>query len=281
VLRKHPRPPRRSSDRPSESSSRFRGRERPTKSITPLGRTTRAAVLAVSLIVIGVVVAPLALGSNDGASLRGGARNPTNNTGLSYSAETQIISSNSSFGTRQSNKGAGGGAIYGCRSASGGNPCIEANNLNSGSAFEFISSGKTGGSIILSNKSGAPLTTNATGVATGFNANYLEGHQAKEFIPATQASSFAQTSQLLFAVVSQTGALGATRGATGASQTGEKTYTVTFNASLAKCSVTASPVGAALTTGSLGVAVNTTNANIAEITAPSALVQGFNVQVIC
>jgi hypothetical protein len=281
VLRKHPRPPRRSSDRPSENSLRFRGRVRPNKSTTPLGRAARAAVLAVSLIVIGVVVVPLALGSNDGTSLRGGARNPTNNTGLSYSAETQIISSNSSFGTRQSNKGTGGGAIYGCRSASGGNPCIEANNLNSGSAFEFISSGKTGGSIILSNKSGAPLTTNATGVATGFNANYLEGHQAKEFIPATQASSFAQTSQLLFAVVSQTGALGATRGATGASQTGEKTYTVTFNTSLAKCSVTASPVGPALTTGSLGVAVSTTNANIAEITAPSALAQGFNVQVIC
>ncbi len=272
---------RHSSDRQSASPPHLRGRLRPTKSATPLGRVARAAVLAVSLIAVGVVVVPLALGSNDGSSLRGGARNPTSNTGLSYSAETQIVATNSSFGTRQSNKGTGGGAIYGCRSASGGNPCIEANNLNSGSAFEFISSGNTGGSIILSNKSGAPLTTNATGVATGFNANYLEGHQAKEFVPATQASSFAQTSQLLFAVVSQTGALGANRGATGASQTGEKTYTVTFDASLAKCSVTASPVGGALTTGALGVAVNATNANIAEITAPSALAQGFNVQVIC
>jgi hypothetical protein len=241
----------------------------------------RAAVLAASLIVVGVVAVPLALGSNDGTSLRGGARNPTSNTGLSYSAETQIIATNSSFGTRQSNKGTGGGAIYGCRSASGGNACIEANNLNSGNAFEFISSGNVGGSIILSNKSGAPLTTNATGVATGFNANYLEGHQAKEFIPATQASSFAQTSQLLFAVVSQTGALGANRGATAAAQTGEKTYTVTFNASIAKCSLTASPVGAALSTGALGVAVNATNTNLAEVTAPSALAQGFNLQVIC
>lgn len=281
MLGKHSRPSRQSSDQLSGSPSRFSVGLRSNKPTLPLGRGTRAVVLAVSLIVVGVVVAPLALGSNDGTSLRGGARNPTSNSGLSYSAETQIIATNSSFGTRQSNKGTGGGAIYGCRSASGGNPCIEANNLNSGSAFEFISSGKTGGSIILSNKSGAPLTTNATGVATGFNANYLEGHQAKEFIPATQAASFAQTSQLLFAVVSQTGALGATRGATGASQTGEKTYTVTFNTSLAKCSVTASPVGAALTTGTLGVAVSTTNANIAEITAPSALAQGFNVQVIC
>jgi hypothetical protein len=239
------------------------------------------ALLAASLIVVAVVLAPLALGSNDGTSLRGGARNPTSNTGLSYSAETQIIASNSSFGTRQSNKGSGGGAIYGCRSPSGGNACIVADNLNTGNAFEFIASGKTGGTIYLANKSGSPLTTNATGVATGFNANYLEGHQAKEFIPATQAASFAQTSQLLFAAVSQTGALGANRGATGASQTGEKTYTVTFNASLAKCSLTASPVGGALTTGALGVAVNASNTAVAEITAPSALSQGFNLQVIC
>jgi hypothetical protein len=256
-------------------------RRRSKKPVIPPGRGMRAAVLAVSLIVVGVVAAPFAFGSGDGTSLRGGARNPTSNTGLSYSAETQIIATNSSFGTRQSNKGTGGGAIYGCRSASGGNPCIEANNLNSGSAFEFIGSGKVGGSIILSNKSGSPLTTNATGVATGFNANYLEGHQAKEFIPATQASSFAQASQFLFAVVTQTGTLGANQGATGASQTGEKTYTVTFNASIAKCSLTASPVGAALTTGALGVAVNATNTNVAEVTAPSTLTQGFNLQVIC
>jgi hypothetical protein len=233
------------------------------------------------LIVVGVVAAPFALGSGDGTTLRGGARNPTSNTGLSYSGETQIIATNSSFGTRQSNKGTGGGAIYGCRSAGGGNACIVADNLNSGNAFEFIGSGKVGGSIILSNKSGAPLTTNATGVATGFNANYLEGRQAKEFIPASQASSFAQTSQLLFAVVTQTGALGANQGATGASQTGEDKYTVTFNASLSKCSLTASPVGAALTTGAIGVAVNASNTNVAEVTAPSALAQGFNLQVIC
>lgn len=286
MLRKYPRTPQQSFGQSPAGTSRLRVKLprsvlRPGKSGAPLSRGARAAVLAASLIVVGIVAVPLALGSNDGTSLRGGARNPTSNTGLSYSAETQIIATNSSFGTRQSNKGTGGGAIYGCRSASGGNACIEANNLNTGSAFEFVGAGKVGGSIILSDKSGAPLTTNATGVATGFNANYLEGHQAKEFIPASQASSFAQTSQLLFAVVTQTGALGANRGATGASQTGEKTYTVTFGASLSKCSLTASPVGAALTTGALGVAVNTTNANVAEITAPSALAQGFNLQVIC
>jgi hypothetical protein len=250
-----------------------------SRSGAPLSRSARVTALVAGASVAGLIAASLALGSGSGGALRGGTRNPA--SGLNYTGETEIIASNSSFGTRQSNKGSGGGAIYGCRSASGGNACIEANNLNSGNAFEFIASGKVGGSIILSNKTGAPLTTNATGVATGFNANFLEGKQAKDFVPATQASSFAQTSQLLFAVVTQTGTLGANRGATGASQTGEKTYTVTFNTAISKCSLTASPVGAALTTGSIGVAVSTGNANVAEITAPSALALGFNLQVIC
>jgi hypothetical protein len=237
--------------------------------------------VAVVAVVAVVIVAPLALGSGEGKPLRGGARNPTSNTALSYLTETQIIATNSTYGTRQSNKGTGGGAIYGCRSTAGGPACVAANNLKDGNAFAFTSGGKVGGTITLANKAGAPLTTNATGVAAGFNANFLEGKQAKDFVPSSQAPSFAQTGQLLFAVVSQTGALGATRGATAAAQTGEKTYTVTFNTSLAKCALTVSPVGAALTSGSLGVAADTANANVADITAPSALAQGFNLQVIC
>lgn len=228
-----------------------------------------------------IAIAPLALGAGEGGPVRGGARNPTNNTGLSYHSETQIIAENSTYGTRQSNKGTGGGAIYGCRSAAGGNGCIAAVNLKDGPAFAFTSGGKSAGRITLSNTSAAPLTTNAKGVATGFNANFLEGKQAKDFVSSTQAASFAQQSQLLFAVVSQTGALGAQRGATAAAKTSEKSYTVTFNASVAKCSVTASPTGVALTTGSLGVAVSSANNAIVEISAPSALSAGFNVQVVC
>lgn len=228
-----------------------------------------------------IALAPLALGAGEGGPVRGGARNPGNNTGFSYHSETQIIAENSTYGTRQSNKGTGGGAIYGCRSAAGGNGCITAVNLKDGPAFAFTSGGKSGGRITLSNTSAAPLTTNAKGVATGFNANFLEGKQAKDFVSSTQASSFAQQSQLLFAVVSQTGALGAQRGATAAAKTSEKSYTVTFDTSVAKCSVTASPTGVALTTGSLGVAVSSANNAIVEISAPSALAAGFNVQVVC
>ncbi len=232
-------------------------------------------------VLLAIAVAPFALAAGEGSAIRGGARNPSSNTNLQYNSETQIIADNSGYGTRQSNKGTGGGAIYGCRSLSNGPACISAVNLNTGNAFSFTSRGNVGGVILLSNKAGAPLTTNATGVATGFNANYLQGKQASDFIPQTKESSFAQTNQLLFAAVSQTGALAANRGATAAAQTGAQAYTITFNVNVSKCSFTASPLGAALATGSLGVSLDTSNPDVVDVSAPSALTQGFNVQVIC
>jgi len=232
-------------------------------------------------VLVAIVAAPFALAASSGNSLKGGARNPSPNPSVSYTSETQIIADNSSYGTRQSNKGTGGGAIYGCRSAVGGPGCIVADNLNTGSAFAFSAAGNVGGTITLKNVNGAPLTTNAKGVATGFNANYLQGKQASEFVLTSQAASYAQTSQLLFADVDQTGKLGSTRGATAAAQTGEKAYTVTFNTNVSKCSLTVSPVGQALTTGSIGAALSTSNPNLVEVSAPSALTQGFNLQVIC
>jgi hypothetical protein len=244
----------------------------------------RAKVRRLALLagVLGVLsAAPLALAAGVGGPIRGGARNPSPNPAISYRSETQIIAETSGYGTRQSNKGSGGGAIYGCRSVFGGNGCIAADNLNTGPAFAFVSSGKVGGTIKLQNSDGAPLTTNAKGVATGFNANYLQGKQASEFVLASQAASYAQTSQLLFAVVDQAGKLGATRGATASSQTGEKSYTVTFNTNLSKCAVNVSPIGQGLSTGSIGVAVSSSNAQLVEVSAPSALAKGFNLQVVC
>ena len=73
--------------------------------------------------------------------LREGVRNGT------ATRETQIISNNRAtdgptggFATRQSNKSStGGAAVYGCRSnaAASSAPCLRANNLSSGKAFEF------------------------------------------------------------------------------------------------------------------------------------------------
>jgi hypothetical protein len=125
-------------------------------------------------------IAPFGIAAT-GDALREGVRNGT------ATQETEIISSNATgYTTRQSNKSTtGGGAIYGCRSTTGGsaanppkNPCIRANNLSTGFAFEFNATGaESAGSITVGAGGDAkrPFTTNATGVATGLNADRVDG----------------------------------------------------------------------------------------------------------
>ena len=80
-----------------------------------------------------------------------------------YPSQTEIIANNSTYGTRQSNKkdGDGGGAIYGCRSSLGNEPCVKAVNLKGGHAFEFTTVGAEGGRIETGNATGAPFTTSS------------------------------------------------------------------------------------------------------------------------
>jgi hypothetical protein len=144
---------------------------------------TRHVVLATGILVLGV--APLGIAAT-GDTLREGVRNGT------ATKETEIISSNATgYTTRQSNKSnAGGGAIYGCRSTAGGsaanppkNPCIRANNLSNGFAFEFnAAGGESAGTITVGNGGDGkrPFTTNATGVATGLNADRVDGAEATQ-----------------------------------------------------------------------------------------------------
>ena len=116
---------------------------------------TRSVLLATGLLVVGI--APFGIAAT-GDSLREGRRNGTTVN------ETEIVSNIKSttalkggYSTRQSNlSDSGGGAIYGCRSQAGGsratptpqNPCIRANNLSRGLAFEFNASvGDVVGSI--------------------------------------------------------------------------------------------------------------------------------------
>jgi hypothetical protein len=138
------------------------------------GRQGRYVLL--SSIVLALLVSPFAIGAT-GSALREGKRNPSSG---SSSRETEIISSSKSYGTRQSNirDGNGGGAIYGCRSKTSREPCIRSNNLSAGRAFEFETQGVEGGRIEVKANGGRPLTTNATGVATGFNADRVDGMHA-------------------------------------------------------------------------------------------------------
>jgi hypothetical protein len=185
-----------------------------------------------------LLVTPFAVAAGNGGSLRGGARNPSSNGSQTYSAETQIIANNSTYGTRQSNKSDnGGGAIYGCRSGAGGTakgnePCIRANNLAQGRAFEFVTNGLEVGRIESTNSSAAPFTTNATGVATGLNADKVDGKSADDIVAAAQANN-------QFAAVDATGKLLSGRGAATVTKTGTGAYDVAFSADISKCIATA------------------------------------------
>jgi hypothetical protein len=198
-------------------------------------------------ILVALIVAPFAGAFGDGSSVRGGARNPSPDARRAYSKETQIIANVNSYGTRQSNKSDnGGGAVYGCRSGAGGTPkgnepCIRANNLSSGLAFEFNSTNQAAtqvGTITATNPNAAPFTTNAKGVATGLNADQVDGKNADDIVATAQSSN-------KFAVVAADGSLSAGgRGAKAATRTGAGVYNVDFDADVSKCSRTATIAGA-------------------------------------
>src|SRR3954462_15708871 len=182
----------------------------------------RAAVVCWLIFAIGIP--SVAMGFGEGRNLLLGKRNPSSNGGLALNSETEIIANTSTYGTRQSNKrnGDGGGAIYGCRSNPGNEPCIRANNLKGGRAFEVVSIGKDAGRIEAGgDPTGAPFTTNATGVATGLNADQVDGKSATDFAPATSLS---------FAIVSDPGTGTPAPTVTGPAATAATPPTVTYAA---------------------------------------------------
>ena len=152
-----------------------------------------APATVIAMIALIVAIGGTAYATGEGKPILGGARNPGSDKSKSLSKETQIIASVSTYGTRQSNKSNnGGGAIYGCRSAAGGSangqePCIRANNLSSGLAFEFATTGTSGGLITGKDASSVPFTTTATGVATGLNADRVDSQSADQLVTSARA----------------------------------------------------------------------------------------------
>ena len=228
------------------------------------------AILICALIVA-VGIPAVALGSGEGRSLIAGKRNPS---GGSLTRETEVISRNGTYSTRQSNLGAGGGAIYGCRATAGNDePCVRANNLNTGRAFEFETGGKEAGEIRVKDAAGVPFTTNATGKVANLNADKLDDKDSADFAAA---------SDLLFAAVADGGTLLAGKGATASAKTGNVT-TVTFNRDVSKCSYTATangPTPQALAVQSAGATAPAANQVVVteDGTAPAV---AFHLQVIC
>ncbi len=182
----------------------------PNEDLTPARRRllrraprTRSVIAATGLLVI--CISPFAA-AKTGNNLREGLRNGT------ATKETQIIGNFGStnaptggFVTRQSNlSSSGGGAIYGCRSKAGGtaarptpqNPCIRANNLSTGFAFEFNAANGDAAGLITVGSGGdtkKPFTTNATGVATGLNADRLDNLNAADILAAAAADATAKS----------------------------------------------------------------------------------------
>jgi hypothetical protein len=235
----------------------------------------RYALATAAVLVVGLPA--VAVASGEGRSLIGGSRNPAHG---SLTRETQIISANGTYSTRQSNKGSGGGAIYGCRSATGSEPCVRANNLKAGRAFEFSTQGKEAGQIEVKDTTGVPFTTNATGKVANLNADKLDDKDSADF---------AASGDLLFAAVNADGSLVAgSRGATAAAKSSPAslTYTVTFNRDVSKCSFTASAAGSATNFG-FGVEPTAGNANAVSVDeaddagTPPGSGRAFHLQVIC
>jgi hypothetical protein len=138
-------------------------------------------------VVLAALVAPLAV-AGTGDTLREGVRNGTT------ARETEIVGDiarstgpKGGYVTRQSNVStgaeAGGAAIYGCRTPlTSTESCLRASNRAGGRAFEFATLGELAGRIeVGGGGDGAkPFTTNATGVATGLNADRVDGLEAAE-----------------------------------------------------------------------------------------------------
>jgi hypothetical protein len=234
--------------------------------------------IVVAAVLVALLATPFALAAGENRPVRGGARNPSPNASLSYKRETQIIADTSTYGTRQSNKSTnGGGAIYGCRARTGTKACLRASNLSNGRAFSFQTNSGTEVGRIDGPATAAPFTTSATGVATGLNADKVDGQNASDIVASAQA-------QNKFALVSDAGVLGAQRGATAVAHTGTGTYTVTFSGDNTSCAPQATVRSTAAPAFISANVTSATTVNVATFNvgpAPAPADEPFSLTLTC
>jgi hypothetical protein len=246
---------------------------------------THVKWLLATAVALAVLVPTIAIAAGEGNPLRGGVRNPSSNESISLSRETEIIANTSTYGTRQSNKSAnGGGAVYGCRSAEGGSPagnepCVRAVNLSNGRAFEFESTATEAGRIEVGGGGDTvrPFTTNATGTATGLNADEVDGFDGAQLAPR-------------FGRVNADGTFAGGRGARSSARTGEGTYQVDFDGPITNCAYSGTQTNHDNNNGAVAVEaadadtlrVRTRNGGGADGTGPTDPEdKPFNVVVFC
>ena len=254
-------------------------RDRIRKALSP---RSRGPWILASALLVALLVSPFAGAFGEGSSVRGGARNPSPDARRAYTKETQIIANVNTYGTRQSNKSNnGGGAVYGCRSGAGGTatgnePCLRASNLTAGRAFEFNTNTGTEVGQITGPANAAPFTTTAKGVATGLNADQVDGQNASDIVAAAAALN-------KFANVSSTGLLGDKRGVTVVAHTaGSGDYNVDFDADVSKCARTATITGATAAEITTDLAdANTVTVHTFTVGTQTATDHPFHLLVTC
>jgi hypothetical protein len=241
-----------------------------------------------TVVVLALVISPFAVAQTTG--LIGGKRNPRSGA---FSSETQVIAKNSTWGMRYSNRavGGGGGLLFGCRSEPGGTPqkhypCARSRNVSTGLAFEFL----TGGSLVGTITAGRggdntkPFTTNATGVATGLNAERVGSQTPAQL---TSAAVSAVQGTLSFARVSATGTSLGARGVSGLTHPSTGTYNVTFQNPVNACALTATQSAAGTDVGPAGTQLGPDNRTVTVTTlsllpAPAQLAdRAFDISAIC
>ena len=185
--------------------------------------------------------------------------------------QTAIVGTSMSFATRQSNdlENDGGAASYGCRALLAAEPCLYVLNHRGGEAFYFRTrGGERAGYIEVLPPTGktaddvAPFFTNATGVATGLNADEVDGKSADEIQSAAVAAA-----QPRFAAVNAAGTEVTGRGlaqANAVQRTGPGAYTVTFAGDVSKCAFSATET-TTTDAGAAAAAPVTGNANAVNV----------------
>src|SRR4051812_5602237 len=145
--------------------------------------------LVLSSVLLALLVAPFAVAA-DGDAVRAGGR-------TTFTSITRVLGDSTTYATQQSNlrSGDGGAARYGCRSSAANEFCLLSKNTGGGGSFRFQSlNSLLGGSIEVVPPSGKtaadakPFTTNAHGVATGLNADQVDGKSADEIVKEAQGT---------------------------------------------------------------------------------------------
>jgi hypothetical protein len=193
-----------------------------------------------SSIALGLLIAPIAV-AGDGDVMKVGDGNSAENN------ETRIIGQNvGTYTTRQSNnkEGDGGAATYGCRANIGAEPCLFVNALRTTRAFDFRSRGNEGGRILVygdkaNPRNNRPFTTNATGVATGLNADEVDGKSADTITADAVKASKPRTAVVKADATLDTAGSSGVASVTRPSGEGDGTYDVNFTAPVTNCSFTA------------------------------------------